>query len=120
MGFVIQSRGRQQFPYLDQLLGGYFHQDMSIHGDTVEDIVAAFRADSDPPYWRIVREDIRRFLAQPEDDEELTQDFLRTFHPDLIERPWGLTIRQFLERVDQLLTEPIPNSPSVPPTVVSR
>ena len=120
MGFVIQSRGRHQFPHLDQLLGGYFHQDMSIHGDTVDDIVSAFRADSDPLYWRMVREDIGRFLAQPETDEQLTEDFVRTFQPDLVERPWGLTIRQFLERVDKLLTEPIANSPSVPPTVVSQ
>ncbi len=38
---------RQKFPELASFMGGWFHHDFHIHGDTLEEVVAAFKAETD-------------------------------------------------------------------------
>ncbi|HEX3435661.1 MAG TPA: contact-dependent growth inhibition system immunity protein [Pseudacidobacterium sp.] len=95
------------YPYLDNLLGCYFHQDFDIEGDTIEEIIAAYRRDHPISLDGLgVRADIHRLLRRY-DDSELAQEFVRIFQPDIIAEGWeGMTTRQFLLRMDALLQQP--------------
>jgi hypothetical protein len=69
------------YPYLDQLLGGYFHQDAYVDGDTDESILANYIQTS-WDYQRLgVRADILRFLHNH--PSETKQAVESTFQPDI-------------------------------------
>ncbi len=97
---------KPEFEELDYLINGYFHQDRDISGDTIEAIVGVYLRENDAAVWAGLHVDIQRFVAKYDDDQQLTDAFMRTFQPDLIERPWDMTIRQFLLRIDQLIKQP--------------
>ena len=91
---VIQTKGQQLFPELAVLMGGYFHQDFDINGDTLEKVVSAFVADSDAPLRRLVISDIDAFLATGEVGME--ERFQAYFRPDIIPTEFRPTTREFL------------------------
>ncbi len=93
----------QSFDKLRYLLSAWFHQDFDITGNTLEEIIGSYKSESTPEDWTQLRGDIAAFLALHPEDAELTGSFMQTFHPDLIERPFGLTIRQFLRKIASML-----------------
>ena len=93
-----------KFEHLDSLIGGWFHQDYAIAGDTVEEVIESFVTKAKPQERAATREDIQRFLGTFTNDRELSEAFRTTFHPDLEDEPWGLTTREFLLKIDALLS----------------
>lgn len=95
------------FPYLNYLLGAYFHQDFDINGSTLEEIIAASKKDFVAEDRAGTVADIHRFLATYGDtDTHLAEEFVEIFRPDIIAEGWeGLTTRQWLLRISELLEE---------------
>jgi hypothetical protein len=58
----------ESYPYLEQLLGAYFHQDCYAEGATDDDIIEDFRKTSHEYQRAGVRADISRLLHQHGDD----------------------------------------------------
>lgn len=91
---VIHTKGQQLFPELAAFMGGYFHQDFDINGDTLEEVVAAFVADSDAALRRLLIGDIDGFLETGEVGME--ERFQEYFRPDIIPTGFRPTTREFL------------------------
>jgi hypothetical protein len=72
----------EQFPYLSDLLGGYFHQDCYDFDDTDDDIIREFRKSSWDYQQLGVRADIRRLLHQHGD--RLLDTIQTLFAPSII------------------------------------
>jgi CdiI immunity protein len=99
---IIISKGQQFFPELAAFMGGWFHQDFDIHGDSLEEVVAAFKAESDPELVRPLLDDIDAFLATGE--EGMEDRFQEFFRPDIIPTAFRPTTREFLTALrDELL-----------------
>ena len=108
MGKIVHLEGTQAYPDLDTLLGGYFHQDYTIDGNTLEEVVAAYKTDAigEPEAIGRVRADIARFTAERTDDKKLDEDFEHMFMPGILPEGWEPDItnwRQWLTRVSELL-----------------
>ena len=117
MGKIIRLQGTKEFPDMDALLGGYFHQDFDIFGNTLAEVVATYRKDTapDPQIVKRTRSDIARFLAERPDDEQLNADFETFFDPGVLVEGWEpdiTTWRQWLTRVSELLNVVAPASMS--------
>lgn len=94
----------EPFPYLANLLGGYFHQDAYDDGDTDEDIMREFRKTS-WDYQRLgVRADIQRLLHQHGD--HLVEAIQQAFQPAVIIGDTDDEARAWLTKIDRLLDEP--------------
>jgi hypothetical protein len=94
---AIISKGQQLFPELAAFMSGWFHQDFDIHGDTLEEVVAAFKAESGEELVAPLVADIDAFLATGDDGiEERFQDW---FRPDIIPSGFRPTTRAFLEAI---------------------
>ena len=91
---VIHTKGEQQFPDLAAFMGGYFHQDFDINGDTLEAVVAVFVADCDDSLRRHLIADIDRFLATSQGDVEAR--FQEYFRPCIIPTGFRPSTREFL------------------------
>jgi len=91
---VITSKGQQHFPELAAFIGGWFHQDFDLHGDSLEAVVAAFRSESDAALVRPLVDDIDAFLATG--DAGLEERFQDCFRPDIIPTAFRPTTREFL------------------------
>ncbi|MDR1968718.1 MAG: hypothetical protein LBQ32_08530 [Burkholderiaceae bacterium] len=90
------------FLHLDEFLGAWFHQDFDLMGDTLEEILEAYRGVSTDEERAAVVHDIDRFLALPEDN--LDDVFDSTFDPGGVYLPgWGMSAREWLQRVRELL-----------------
>lgn len=87
------------FPELDHLMGGWFHQDYDLEGDTLEEVVAAYLAVASKPQRRALVDDIERFLRTARD---VDTDFQDTFQPDIIPTGFAPTTREFLEQIAAL------------------
>jgi hypothetical protein len=88
------------YPELENLMSGWFHQDFDINGDTVEAVVGAYRAVTPANLQRALASDIERFLHDAKDVEA---DFQATFKPDIIPTGFAPTTREFLERIAALV-----------------
>ncbi len=96
------------YPYLDSLLGAWFHQDFDIEGD-VSDIIPKFVASSHAvDVWATVA-DIRRFLQDHADDTEAA--FTAVFGLTIEPSGWGMTAREWLVWVERLIVEHAPKLP---------
>lgn len=95
------------FPYLNYLLGAYFHQDFEINGNTLEEIIATCKKDFVAEDIEGTIADIHRFIATYGDsDSHLAEEFVKIFRPDIIAEGWeGLTTREWLLRIAELLAE---------------
>lgn len=91
---VVASNGPQPFPELAAFMGGWFHQDFDIHGDSLEAVVAAFRSESDEALVQPLVADIDAFLATGDDGME--ERFQEIFRPDVIPTAFRATTREFL------------------------
>ena len=94
--------GEHAYPFLDVLIGGWFHQDFDIEGDTLAAIIASFRRDTNADDWAETRADIARLLRRY-DDAALPQEFIRLFQPGVYPTGWPGGTRQWLARIDELL-----------------
>jgi hypothetical protein len=88
------------YPYLGHLLGGWFHQDFDLVGDSLEEIVGDFRATSPAEDLAGLHADISRLLRLHGD--RLEAAFGELFGEVVEFSGWGLSARQWLERVDAL------------------
>lgn len=86
-----------RFPDLAEFMSGWFHQDFDINGDTLEEVVGAFRREVQEDYAQQLRLDIDRFLASAEGD--LDERFQQMFQPDIIPTAFRPTTREFLEAI---------------------
>jgi hypothetical protein len=86
---------------LSQFMGGWFHQDFDIEGNTVPEVVDAFRAVTPPEEQANLKSDIQRFLDEHPND--LDSAFEETFKPDIIASALSGSTRGFLEEVRDLL-----------------
>ncbi len=103
---VYTTREASAYPHLDALLGGYFHQDFDIFGNTLAEILATYRQDASESERQGTVSDIHRFLAEfGQSDASLADALQRVFKPDVIVEGWeGLTTRQWLEELARLLS----------------
>lgn len=76
------------YPHLENLIGCWFHQDYDIEGDTLEEVIAAYRKGTTAADRIGTRADIHKFL-QHYDDESLKEEFVRVFNSDIIPDPGG-------------------------------
>jgi hypothetical protein len=86
---------------LSHFMGGWFHQDFDIEGNTVSEILAAFRAVTPPEEQAKLKSDIQRFLDDHPDDVDSA--FEDTFKPDIIASAFSGSTRGFLEEIRDLL-----------------
>ncbi|WP_436190346.1 contact-dependent growth inhibition system immunity protein [Pseudorhodoferax sp. LjRoot39] len=56
---------RRPFPDLASFMGGWFHQDSDLHGDSLEEVVAAFKAESDAALVAPLVDDFSLLPASP-------------------------------------------------------
>ena len=99
---MLESPERE-YPYLQAFLGGWFHQDCDVDGNTLEELVASFKRRSPERDWQVVRTDIERFLRD-RDDKEVAVDFPRLFQPEVGPAEWGMTTQEWLETLARLLS----------------
>jgi hypothetical protein len=88
------------YPELETLIGGWFHQDFDINGNTLEEVVAAYRAVTPAHQQRALAGEIRRFL----DDEDVETAFEQRFKPDVSPSGFAPTTREFLQRIAALVS----------------
>ncbi len=93
----IITKGQKQFPELASFMGGWFHQDFDIHGDTPEAVTRAFILDTDRNGIAALIRDIDGFLATG--DQGLGERFEEYFMPDIIPTAFCPTTRAFLEAI---------------------
>jgi hypothetical protein len=86
---------------LSNFMGGWFHQDFDIEGNSVAEILEAFRAVTPANEQRKLKSDIQRFLDEHPSD--LDSAFEETFKPDIIPSALSGTTRAFLEEIRDLL-----------------
>jgi hypothetical protein len=86
---------------LSRFLGGWFHQDFDIEGNTVPEVLDAFRAVTPPEELAKLKSDIQRFLDEHPND--LDSAFEETFKPDIIASALSGSTRGFLEEIRELL-----------------
>jgi hypothetical protein len=98
---IIISKGQELFPELASFMSGWFHQDFDIHGDTLEEVVAAFKAESGEELVAPLVADIDAFLATGDDGME--ERFQEWFRPDVIPSGFRPTTRAFLEAIREEL-----------------
>jgi hypothetical protein len=94
----------EQYPYLEHLLGAYFHQDCYDFGDTNEDILNDY-VESNWPHQRLgLRADIERFLhAHPDDAfEAMTKRFSMSAYPQLDNMSMAKWLREVALRLKSL------------------
>jgi hypothetical protein len=92
-----------QFPYLRDFLGGYFHQDAYDEGQDDDAILSDFKTSSWPFQRLGVRADIGRFLHEHRDD--VLRAFERMFSPGVTVARNDDEARAWLEKVARALTE---------------
>lgn len=102
---VYASEEAKLYPQLDALLGGYFHQDSIIFGETLEKVLGVYRADVSATERTGAVEDIHRFLQKYGPAETTIAEALeRTFKPETVIEGWeGLNAKQWLEEIARLL-----------------
>jgi hypothetical protein len=67
---------KQQFPRLDNLMGGWFHQDFDIEGNTLEEIIGSYTAVTPAETQAQLVAEIREFLEKsPDVDREFEEQF---------------------------------------------
>lgn len=92
---------RTQFPALGDLIGGWFHQDYDLGGDSLHAILDRAAATLDPRQVAAVLDDIDRFRAATPVDRDAA--FLATFEPDADPPVFGLDATGWLAAVEQVL-----------------
>lgn len=94
---------RQNLRYrsLAAFLGGWFHQDFDIEGETVADVVTSYRKTSSETERHAIRDDIDAFLAANPGPAD--RAFHETFKPDIDPAGFGQNTREWLTGIRALL-----------------
>jgi len=100
------SAGQTLFPDLADFMGGWFHQDFDINGETLEEIVAAYKGSVREDYVQRLCEDIDRFLATGA--AGMDERFQTLFGPDIIPTAFRPTTHEFLLAIRQGLVGDTP------------
>jgi hypothetical protein len=87
----------EDYPELGQFLGGYFHEDHGLYGDTWQEIVDYYVADFGPNSRREAVAELDRLLAANGDDLQLDQALAAVGLAYLL--PDGLDARTWLTAV---------------------
>jgi hypothetical protein len=87
------------YPYLDHLLGGYFHQDAYELGHSDEEIVHEFKSHARDYELLGLRADILRYLHLHDDDPQFLKSFNRVFTPSITLGHNDGEAREWLERL---------------------
>lgn len=109
---------RQRFYDLEQFLTGFFHQDWKEVYDwrgerpTFEAVVRHFKSVATAAELTRTAEQLRQFLSQA--DEQEVAETLDRIHVAYNPRARGLTERQWLEAVLQILTDESHSQPPPP------
>jgi hypothetical protein len=91
----------QQYPYLSELLGGYFHQDAFDDGESDDDVIRNFIQTSHV-YQRLgVRADVQRFLHQHRG--ELVKAVEKAFAPGVVLWENDEELEAWLRKLDAML-----------------
>jgi hypothetical protein len=89
------------YPELETLMSGWFHQDFDLDGNTtLEQIIAAYRDVTPRDQRQALVFEIAHFLSRSEDVEA---EFQERFKPDVMPTGFAPTTRQFLERIAALV-----------------
>jgi CdiI immunity protein len=91
------------YPYLDHLLGGWFHRDAYELGHTAAEIVLEFKAQARDYELLGLRADILRYLHLHDDDPQLLRSFNRMFAPAVSIGASDAEARAWLSKVLALL-----------------
>jgi len=90
------------YPYLDQLLGAYFHQDFDIvSGETIEAVIEDYKQGTPEDEWGGLRADIKRFIRYS--GEALDREFEKVFNPCIDPKGWNMTTKEWLLKVHELM-----------------
>jgi hypothetical protein len=90
------------YPRLANLMGAWFHQDYDIEGETVEEIVSAYRAVTPADHLQQLRAEIDGFVA--EHPHDLMESFEATFRPDVDVAVFSGSVRAFLHEVSAIIS----------------
>ena len=90
----------QHYAQLENLMGGWFHQDFDVNGNTLEEIMSAYLAVTPIDQRRQLAGDIERFIGESGD---IDVRFQETFHPDVSPTGFAPTTRAFLDKIVSLL-----------------
>jgi hypothetical protein len=85
------------YSHLADLVGGWFHQDYDIEGETVADVINAFRAVTPPDQQAALCAEITAFLD--EYSARLDEEFQARFQPDVTPATLSGSTRTFLEEI---------------------
>ncbi|WP_147290474.1 contact-dependent growth inhibition system immunity protein [Pannonibacter phragmitetus] len=102
----------ERFATLEQLLGGYFHQDWDIAGETDIDVILAFRQEESAGLVNDLMSEIDLLLQLNASDPSKIDDILASLGCEYYYQSAGLTGFSWLERVRSLLASPEPQPPS--------
>jgi hypothetical protein len=106
-GSLLRARAAREtarltsYPVLDRLMGAWFPPDYDSEGETVVEIVGAFRAVTPPDERAALRAEIASFIAAHPDD--LEQAFESTFRPGVSAAACSGSTRAFLDAIDSQL-----------------
>lgn len=92
------------YPALADLIGGWFHQDYDLEGETISEVIAAFRAVASAAERIRVRTDIARFMAEHQHD--LDEAFVSILQPGVIPSAFSGSTRAFLDEISDALRAP--------------
>jgi hypothetical protein len=90
------------YPYLDALVGGWFHQDFDLDGGSLEEVIASYKARSAPDDRLGAKADIQRLLRNT-DVESLEERFNRQFSPSAYPGRFELSMKDWLVKLYHLL-----------------
>lgn len=95
----------ETYPYLSDLLGGYFHQDAWADGATVESIIEEYKRTSWPYEQLGTRADLQRLLHLHDDDPAFLKTLEATFSASTVVGENDEDARKWLRRVLALLEQ---------------
>lgn len=94
---------QEDFPALEQFLGGYLHQDFDLDFGTAEDAVAAFAKEGPHESVRAVCDELDNALAMLDAGREQPEKFLLRLGCYFNPAADGLTVNDWLNRVRKTL-----------------
>jgi len=96
---------KKRYQELDQLIGGYFHEDYDLIGDTFDEIINAYIEGSSPPDRASVIKEIERFKM--DNAGKLDAAYRKEFIDHIDLSCWGFTYETFLDEIKKRLTKSI-------------